>query len=247
MINIAICDDEVEITSKIEYLILNICQKHMIDTDISVFFDGSTLVEAIYKGIEFDLVYLDIEMKYENGLEAAHKIRKINEDVLIFYISSHENYLKELFDVQPFCFLNKPIDNNKFQHYFLRAREHVENLESYFEFRYNKVYYKIKVGDIIYFESKCRLILIHTKMGTEKFYGKLNKIEEIFSKTKITFLRTHQSFLVNYKFIKKITFYTVELYNGTVLSISLDKQKKLREQYCDEAGGNSIVCSLFNL
>ena len=47
------------------------------------------------------------------------------------------------------------------------------------------------------------------KDGAGKFYGKLNNIEKQLVDSKIPFLRIHQSYLVNYRFICKIIFYHV--------------------------------------
>ena len=44
------------------------------------------------------------------------------------------------------------------------------------------------------------------KDGAGKFYGKLNTIEKQLVDSKIPFLRIHQSYLVNYRFICKIIF-----------------------------------------
>ena len=44
------------------------------------------------------------------------------------------------------------------------------------------------------------------KDGAGKFYGKLNNIEKQLVDSKIPFLRIHQSYLVNYRFICKIIF-----------------------------------------
>ena len=67
--------------------------------------------------------------------------------------------------------------------------------------------------------------------GKDKFYGKLNYVEKQLGDSKIPFLRIHQSYLVNYRFICKISFSHVTLRDGTVLQISEDRQKKIREQY----------------
>ena len=64
----------------------------------------------------------------------------------------------------------------------------------------------IPINNISYFESSGRLINIIHKDGAGKFYGKLNNIEKQLGVSKISFLRIHQSYLVNYRFICKISF-----------------------------------------
>lgn len=43
MLRIAICDDDLPVTSEIESLLLNIMQDRCIKMDIDIFFDGKTL------------------------------------------------------------------------------------------------------------------------------------------------------------------------------------------------------------
>ena len=71
------------------------------------------------------------------------------------------------------------------------------------------------------------------KDGAGKFYGKLNNIEKQLVDSKIHFMRIHQSYPVNYRFICKISFSHFTLRDGTVLQTSEDRQKKIMEQYND--------------
>lgn len=65
-----------------------------------------------------------------------------------------------------------------------------------------------------------------------EFYGKLNEIENSLKVCKISFLRVHQSFLVNYKHIKGQSYDFVVMDNGKKISISEDRRKLISEQYC---------------
>lgn len=237
MIRIAICDDEIRITSEIEEILLQLCDSNRIETDISVFFDGQTLEDSILSGKQFDLIYLDIEMKTRNGIEAAKNIRKIDQNVLLIYISIYENYMKELFEVDAYRFISKPIDKKIFEKYFLKAYERLYSCAIYYEYQYKKEIFKVLIGEIVYFESKARTIKIILSDGREeKFNGKLNDVERKLINNKINFLRIHQSFLVNYQFIKSMKKTQAKLLNGSILQISEDRQKHVLEQYCKMLG-----------
>ena len=110
----------------------------------------------------------------------------------------------------------------------------------YFEYRFNKVPYKLPINSIIYFESSGRLINIKHKEGNGKFYGKLSNIEKQLKDGKIPFLRIHQSYLVNYRYVCKISYSNVILFDGTVLQISEDRQKVIRERYNDLLAGDFL-------
>lgn len=68
--------------------------------------------------------------------------------------------------------------------------------------------------------------------NTFELYGKLNDIENRLKACKVSFLRVHQSFLVNYKHIKGQSYDFVLMDNGKKISISEDRRKMISEQYC---------------
>lgn len=90
MIEIAICDDEIIITSKIENTLVQLSEEMGIKVEIDVFYDGKTLVNYIKSGKKYDLIYMDIEMTEQNGISAANEIREIDKKVFLIYITSIE-------------------------------------------------------------------------------------------------------------------------------------------------------------
>lgn len=238
MLKIAICDDDAVFTSKLETLVLNECKNLKVRDEIDVFFDGKSLLKSILLGEHYSIIFIDIEMKEMDGINAARKIRQTDRTVLLIYISGYDNYLKELFEVEPFRFLSKPIQTQLFSKYFKDAYSRIlETSNTFFQYKFNKEICKIMLGDIVYFESKNRIINIFLSNGTQTyFYGKLNTIEKDLSKSNYYFLRIHQSFLVNYDYIIKLNFYnaTINLSGKQIcLKISEDRQKNVRQQICD--------------
>ena len=121
MINIAICDDDIVTTSKIENMLQNIAKRNFIQTDTEVFWNGESLAESVKAVNYFDIIFLDIEMGAEDGITVARKIRQIDKNVLIIYVTSHENYMKESFEVRPFQFLVKPVSERQMECCFQAA------------------------------------------------------------------------------------------------------------------------------
>ena len=107
MINVAICDDDIATTGKIEEMLCGIAKKCFIPAETEVFWDGKNLADAVEGGSRYDIIFLDIEMEKEDGITAAQKIRKVDKNTLIIYVTSHESYMQESFIVRPFRFLLK--------------------------------------------------------------------------------------------------------------------------------------------
>lgn len=241
MINIAICDDDAATTSLIEKYITQYTDKQNISCSCDVFFDGTTLLNHISQGTFYDLIYLDIEMKYMNGIDTATQLRALSIPSLIIYVSSYEQYWKELFSTEPFRYIQKPINENKFIECFIAAYKRICEKIEYFTYNFNKSITKIPLNHISYFESQYRVVHIHTMNGCQfnsKFYGKINDIEKNLSTSNHRFIRIHQSFLVNFDYIRSINFTTVTMADGTILQISEERQKKVRTLFCSIADTN---------
>ena len=148
------------------------------------------------------------------------------------YISSYEKYFRELFEVNTFRFLGKPIDKQKCQKYLLEAVELINRNKKYFSYQYNREIFRIKINSILYFESNKRKVMIHRVDGKVlEYYGKLDDVEKEVVALDISFMRTHQSFLVNCDYVFRCGTKLIELTDGQRIPVSEDQHKKIREQY----------------
>lgn len=232
MIKVAICDDDMAITGKIEGMLCNIAKRRFIQIDIEVFWKGEHLVKAVENDACYDIIFLDIEMGCEDGITVARRIRETDRNVLIVYVTSYESYMKESFLVRPFRFLVKPVEEEEMAECFWAACEEVNSADSYFRYSYQRLNRKILIRDIYYFESQRRKIYIATEKEILELYGKLNEIEKILKASKETFLRVHQSFLVNYRHIESMAYDFIVMANGKWISISEERRKQIAQQYC---------------
>lgn len=247
MINIAICDDDRAFTETVEQLLCRIASEQGIAISCEVFHYGSDLIGSVMEQrMCFDLVYLDIEMEDLDGIRTALALREAELPTLIVYLSCHEEYLKDLFRTEPFRFLSKPIEEAEFYRIFLEAYERIQKRAGYFTFFYKKFRYRIPFDRITCFESKSRVITIHLSgTGTEetvplqdRFYGKMNEIEKQVAALNGRFLRVHQSFLVNFDYIKAISASEVVLLDGRKFQVSEDRSKDIRARFNALANGN---------
>ena len=202
MLRIAICDDDLGFTGNLETMVLEESRSMRIRVDTDVFSDGKTLLKSIQSGERYGLIFIDIEMEQVDGISAARKIRETDRSVLFIYISGYDKYLKELFEVEPFRFLSKPLDKDKFRRYFREACHRIGETEVFYQFTFNREIRKVPLKDVVYFESRNRVVHIFFWDGnTAYFYGKLSDVEREVAESRRYFLRIHQSFLVNYDYI----------------------------------------------
>lgn len=232
MINIAVCDDDPEITKSIYKLLMHYQNDKDIDISVDLFYDGSGLKRSVINGKKYDLIYLDIEMKQMNGIATAKYIRSIDTTVLLIYVSSYENYLKELFEVEPFRFMSKPINEKKFYMFLDLAMDRIKSANGIYCFRFNKDILTVLLRDVIYFESCGSRVHIVLQGKIYKFYKKLDEVEkEISANYSIPFIRIHKSYLVNFQQISKVSYTEIETKDGRALKISDTYKKGVRSRY----------------
>lgn len=240
MLKIAICDDDQIFAGRLESLILQESRRMNLQMETDVFYDGKSLVDSIREGNWYSLIFLDIELKQMDGISAARHIRDMDRHVLLIFVSDSNCYLQELFEVEPFRFLSKPLNVQKFRGYFEEACKRIGETDVFYQFTFNKEVHQVLLKDVVYFESRKRMVYIFLKDGkTVYFYGKLNEVEKELTDKGNYFLRIHQSYLVNHNYIKKMNYYNVVIgFEGKTieLKVSEDREKNVRRQLCEIFG-----------
>ncbi len=238
MYRIAIVDDEQAICSQLEKIILEYQKQLTIKMEISVFLSGEELCAALDDGMDIDLLFLDIELYEINGIEVSKKIREQmqNHQMQIVFISAKEKYALDLFAVQPFNFLLKPLKPEVIIKNLDLVLSIAQKQASSFVYKSGPESRKLPLKDIIYLESDNRKVIIHTRNGEDEFYGKL---EDIYAKlAPQRFLFIHKSIIVNYNYVAKFSYNDVILLNGKTLPISQSRRPEIRQQVTEiEAEG----------
>jgi len=236
MINIAICEDETQTSAELERTLIDILGKLQVKYEIGVFFSGEGLCKAIESGTHYDLIFLDIEYpKSEiNGVDIGRRIRDIhnNHMAAIVYISWAKNYALELFDIQPFNFLIKPLKYEKIEE-VIRKYVKISGLWSE-EFTYKTGHdtLKVQIKDIVYLENNGKKLRLYLANGNkEEFYGSIKMAYQEQLK-RFDFLFIHTSYIVNYDYIATLKINEVFLaYDAPPLPISKHRKNEIRAQY----------------
>lgn len=198
MINIAVCDDEKSYLKKIKNLIITTLTDSVV-YKIDLYISGEDLLE--HKGV-IDILFLDIEMPGISGIEAGKIIKQQNPNCIFFFITSHNNYLTEIFRLDSFQFLKKPINESDFKFDLNRAISKYKNEHIYIEISNNGIINNILIKDIKYIEIITRQIIIHLTDKTIIHTGKFSDYEE--KLISYNFIKTHKSYIVNLNYIETI-------------------------------------------
>ena len=224
--NIAICDDDIEYVNQIDELLQSYKEEYHLKID--KYTVGEEVINALKKGILYDMVFLDIEMDETSGLDVAKYIRERNREIMITFVTSHVNYVSDTFRLGAFQFLLKPIDEAVFKSDFERALETYRIKHEKYMVRWRDVSSVIECGDIYYIESYNRHIYIQMELNGYECVGKLT--DEYEKLKKYDFARCHQGYIVNMSKIRQVDKDSVLLKNGKKIPIS----RRLKNEFMDE-------------
>ena len=234
MYKIGICDDDKIFCSVLEEQICELSKEIEIKADVEVWYSGESIQDDLKKGIELDLLFLDIELVRKNGVAVGNFIRNEMEDLQthIVYISSKESYAMQLFKVQPLDFLIKPVSAENIKEVLVRSVRQKSNADIYFEYRKGDSVFRVPVRNIAYFMSMDKKIIIvkkdrKGKFSREDFYGKLKNIAETLP---ADFWMIHQSYIINRTYVSEYSYEMVKMADGENLNISKPYRKETRSK-----------------
>lgn len=202
VLKVAICDDVPVITEAIEDLLIEYDSSLF---EIDVFYNPLRLIESL-KGNTYDLFIVDIEFPNLSGIEIAEHIRVSNYSCPIIFITSFKEYMEKAFKVNTFDYILKPVTKDKLYPALNRAIKYLNIDDAKFMFTFNKVFYSISFNEIVYFEKKKRSVLVHTASNT---YETILQTKALLSKVNDNFVQVHTSFIINIRYIKKLSHNTI--------------------------------------
>ncbi|MDG3141980.1 LytTR family DNA-binding domain-containing protein [Streptococcus suis] len=197
MIRIALCDDDKTVGSMVEDVLDNFANRSYFSLD--VYEHPRKLYDNTLT--DYQLFLLDIEMGETSGIQLAEHIRSQHADAIIIFLTSHRDYMDQIFHVQTFDYLLKPLDREKFYRCLNRSLTILENTNRYFTFSYNHAHYRLPLKEIIFFEKNGRNVHIHTSYET---YTALLSTKEILAQVSQPFIQIHHSYIVNVTYFYKL-------------------------------------------
>ena len=234
MFRIAICDDEKPFRDSVnKYVEKYLCEKE-ISYEIDTFASGKEFLELGIELVQYDIIFLDINMDEIDGIVTAQKIREYSSEVYIVFVTAYINYSLEGYKVDAARYLLK--NNTNFDDSIYEFMDTILHKMNYVvlkkKFKFNECEKDVPVERILYIESKLHKLEFHimeNKLNIYTLYGTLNELEK--EMIDFSFLRIHQSFLVNLKHIKSVAGYKVLLSNNQELIIPKARYKDVKNAF----------------
>ena len=193
---ILICDDEQQYVDELKIHIEKYMQSRFADFEIDTTNNPQTVADSneIYQ-----LAFLDIQMNEIDGISLAKELKERNSKIVIFFVTSFNNYQDDAMDLHAFRFFEKPINPERLYSGLDKAMEYID--ESYIDFYIytNNEQKKILTDEVIYVERGNRQVTLVTTHGNYTTRETFEEWCEILQNT--FFYKVHKSFIVNLHYI----------------------------------------------
>lgn len=215
MLNILIVDDELPARDELRYLL-------SFTPEVSIVGEAdhaATAIELVAK-LQPDVIFLDINMRDINGMDAAVIIRKVAAQSMIVFATAYDEYALQAFDIGAVDYILKPFEQE-------RITKTVARLESYQQEEWRAAVKRLdtvlngstfqiqklpveKLGkivllnysEIIYAYAQAGRVVIVTAGEELVYHGTLCELEERVTDTHM--LRVHKSYLVNMDKVREV-------------------------------------------
>ncbi len=231
MIKIAICDDEKYMVDDIILRIMDYFENDKGKFDLFEFNNGSDFLSFYNEEGKADIVFMDIEIGDNNGLELISKIKEIDSNVIVIFVTSHSEQVHNMFRLGAFQYMPKPINDNLFVAEMDRAVIILSKCNQQFVFKSNNITKTIKYAHIYYFEMQKGKIFINLKddrIGIDE-RKTMSRLESQVSQHDV--VRVEQGSMVNMSKISEICLDYLILDNGKKVSISRGMKSNFLESY----------------
>ncbi len=197
LLKIGICEDnEQDMDSLVECI-----KDSKTNVDIQTFSCAEPLINSFIPGT-FDLIFFDIYTGAMLGVEAATRIREIDKTVIIAFTTTSTEHTLQSYRVKALAYIEKPVTKQEVLDVLLLALAK-KNSSSYISLMSGGKEKKIPVENIHFVEQKNHAVNVYKTDGILRTSQsvKLDEIEPLLSNS---FIRCHNSYIVNLAYVKQI-------------------------------------------
>lgn len=226
MIRIAIVEDEQIYVQQLSEYIDRYQQETGRYINVAVFSDGEEIVED-YRG-EYDIILMDIQMRFMDGMTAAEKIRTLDHEVIIMFITNMIQYAVRGYEVDAIDYVVKPVEYFAFSQKLDKAIGRMKNQhQEYITVSTEDGLKKVIISDIYYIESQGHNAVYRTIRGDLVSRITMKELEHTMGK--YGFFRCAKGYLVNMKLVEGMKGSDC-IINDIKIAVSRSKKTEFMEQ-----------------
>lgn len=220
MVRIAIVEDEITYIETFQEYLQRYGQESGEKMEITIFRDGDEIA-AGYKG-DYDIILMDIQMKFMDGMSAAEEIRKVDPEVVIIFITNMQQYAIRGYAVDALDYVLKPVNYFAFSQRIDRAIHRMKRrITPFITIPIKGGVQKLNAAQIYYIESQGHSLNYYTSIGELRSPGTLKEAEEKLEP--LHFCRANKGCLINLEHVDGVQ-NGCAMVNGVALPLSRSRK-----------------------
>lgn len=233
MVQIIIIEDDPQDLAQLQDCLRRFEEEQHVRFALQTYTDPKLFLQEYRPGA--DLIFMDIQLPHCNGMDAARKLREIDPDVGLVFITNMEQFAVNGYEVDALDFVVKPINALRFSSMLRKALKRIaQRGEKELVIQSSGTICRVKVSQVHYVEIRDHLLLYHTDAGRLESWGKLSEVEE--ELTPYHFVRCSSSCLVNLRHVVSVDGNTVKVGDASI-TVSIRRRKAFLAAVTDYLSG----------
>ena len=194
MIRVAIVEDEAAVREQLAGYVQRCTRQYGTLFEVTMFTDGLEILEE-YRPV-YDIIFLDVEMPQLDGMETARRIRAMDSEVQLIFITNMAQYAIKGYAVGALDYVLKPVPYFAFSQQLQKAvGQLTRRARQYLAVPVDGGMRRVDAAEVYYIESDGHRINFYTENGDFSAPGTLKTWEEKLENS--AFVRCNSGYLVN--------------------------------------------------
>ena len=230
MIRIAVCDDSPEFLQQAVNMVERWSEESEVPAEIYRFDNGDALL-AKNAVTHMDIIFLDIIMPLQSGIDTAKELRQSDKAVKIIFLTSSPEFALDSYEVKAQDYLLKPVTYEKVKETLTECshtfEEEPKNIVLKTAFGYQKLYFH----DMEYAEAQNKRVVFYLRTGkTVESAESLHSLEDRLCLND-GFFKCHRSYLVYLPNVDHFNMTEIITKSGRSIPIARGYGKAFKEAY----------------
>ena len=235
MIRVAIVEDDAEVQGVLQEYVRRYTRQYGTEFEVTLFADGVDILDD-YRAV-YDIIFLDVEMKHLDGMTTAERIRQMDAEVILIFITNMAQYAIKGYAVGALDYVLKPVSYFAFSQRMQRALERMKHrTRKFISVPFQGGMRKLDISQIRYIEVVNHSLIYHLDGETLEAKGVLSELEEAL--TAYHFFRCNKCYLVNLEHVNGVNENCADV-DGDQIQVSRPKKKAFLDalnNYINEVG-----------